>query len=222
MKERNSKILKIIIIILLISIVAYLYNQYNGGSLIKDSGRLITYIQGLGVLGPVFYILLYIVTALACLSALSLTLIGGILFGPIYGILYTLIGATLGLMASFLISRYLAKDYINKKFGNSETFKKIERGVKEDGWFILAVTRLLPIFPFGVQNYIYGLTSIGFIKYTLLSALFILPGTSVYVLLAGAVASGEIGRASKLSLAASLIFLLLTIIGKVISKKYKK
>ncbi|MGL4534127.1 MAG: TVP38/TMEM64 family protein, partial [Fusobacteriaceae bacterium] len=153
---------------------------------------------------------------------LPITLVGGIVFGPILGVVYTVIGASLGLAFSFLIARYVARKPIENKFGNTDNFKRINEGVKNEGWFILATTRLLPVFPFGIQNYVYGLTDISFLKYWLLSTTFILPGTSVFVILAGAVASGDKKTAIKYSVIASLILFALTIITKIISKNSKK
>lgn len=176
-------------------------------------------ITTLGVWGPLAYILMYIFITVTMLSALPLTIAGGIIFGPIMGVIYTVIGAGLGLSLSFLIARYIARGAIEKKFGNTAAFKKIDEGVRKDGWFILATTRLLPIFPFGIQNYIYGLTSIGFIQYSLLSIIFILPGTSVFVMLAGAFASGDKAIVLKYSITASLIFLGLMVVTRIIKKK---
>ncbi len=180
------------------------------------------FIRSLGILAPLVYIIIYMLLTTTCISVVPLSLIGGAIFGPIFGIIYTVIGAGLGLSLSFLIARYLAKDKLEKKFGNTEIFKKINNGIKDDGWFILAITRFLPIFPFGIQNYVYGLTSINFWLYATLSTLFILPGTSVFILIASAATSGNIKSASKMAIIASLIFLALAVITKLITKKNRK
>jgi thiosulfate/3-mercaptopyruvate sulfurtransferase len=181
--------------------------------------KLESVITRLGVWGPLAYILIYIFITITILPALPITVVSGIIFGPVMGVVYTAIGAGLGLSLSFLIARYIARESIEKKFGNTAIFKKIDKGVKKDGWFILAVTRLIPIFPFGIQNYVYGLTSIGFIKYAVLSTIFILPGSSVYVMLAGAFTSGDKGVVLKYSITASLIFFGLMLVTRIIKKK---
>lgn len=188
-------------------------------SYLANREKLETVITMLGVWGPLAYILIYALITITMISVLPITIAGGIIFGPIMGVLYTAMGAGLGLSLAFLIARYIARGAIEKKFGNTSAFKKIDEGVKKDGWFILATTRLLPIFPFGIQNYVYGLTSIGFIQYALLSVIFILPGTSVFVMLAGAFASGDTKTVITYSIAASLIFLGLMIVTKIIKKK---
>ncbi|UUV17509.1 rhodanese-like domain-containing protein [Fusobacteria bacterium ZRK30] len=181
--------------------------------------KLESVITMLGVWGPLAYILMYIFITLTISPALPITIAGGIIFGPVMGVVYTAIGAGIGLSLSFLIARYVAREAIERKFGNTAVFKKIDEGVKKDGWFILAVTRLIPIFPFGIQNYVYGLTSIGFIKYVVLSIIFILPGSSVYVMLAGAFTSGDKAIVLRYSITASLIFMGLMVVTKIIKKK---
>jgi len=214
--------------------IEWSYNAVNGSvelekpgmfgvalSYLKSREKMETLILALGAWGPVAYIVLYALITITCLSVLPVTLVGGLVFGGVMGTFYTAIGASIGLSLSFIIARYVARKPMEKKFGNSDVFKKIDKGVKEEGWFVLATTRLLPVFPFGIQNYVYGLTSIGFLQYALLSTIFILPGTSVFVLLAGAVASGDKATAIKMSLTASLIFFALTLITKIIAKKSK-
>jgi uncharacterized membrane protein YdjX (TVP38/TMEM64 family) len=188
-------------------------------SYLVNRKKLENLITGLGVWGPLAYIVIYILVAITLIPALPITVASGIIFGPIMGVVYTVIGAGIGLSLSFLIARYVARGAIEKKFGNTEAFKKIDEGVKRNGWFILATTRLLPIFSFGLQNYIYGLTSIGFVQYAVLSIIFILPGTSIYVMLAGAFVSGDKAIVLKYSITASLIFLGLMVVTKVIKKK---
>ena len=220
MKNNKKRIVKLFIL-MFIAFLFFLFFKYDGVKYIKDKEQLKTLIESFGILAPLSYILLYCIVTVTTISTLPLSLAGGVLFGPVYGIIYTMIGASLGMMSSFLIARYIAKDFIERKFSNLQIFKKINEGVKKDGPFILAVTRLLPIFPFGIQNYLYGLTSINFFKYTVFSIIFILPGTSVFVLLAGAISAGNTKDAAKISLIASLIFLALTIITRVIQNKIK-
>lgn len=217
-----NKIVKIIIALLVLAGLGTLLVKTGAIEYMKDRQKLEALIQSLGVWGPVAYIGMYALVTITCLSVLPVTLVGGIVFGPIMGTIYTAIGASLGLSLAFLIARYVARKPIEEKFGNSDAFKKINEGVKNEGWFILATTRLLPVFPFGIQNYVYGLTPISFLQYSLLSTLFILPGTSVFVILAGAVASGDTKTAIKYSIIASLIFFALTLVTKLIAKKSKK
>lgn len=217
-----NKAVKIVIGLIVVGVIAWILTQTNTMEYLKDRHKLEAYIKGLGVWAPVAYISIYALVTITCISVLPITIVGGMVFGPILGVVYTALGASIGLSLSFLIARYIARKPIESKFGKTDAFKKINEGVKNDGWFILATTRLLPVFPFGIQNYVYGLTPISFIQYSLLSTLFILPGTSVFIILAGAVASGDTKTAIKYSIIASLIFFVLTLVTKVIAKKQKK
>jgi uncharacterized membrane protein YdjX (TVP38/TMEM64 family) len=90
-----------------------------------------------------------------------------------------------------LIGRYTGRDWILKKFSKSDIFIKLDTGVKEQGWKMIAITRLIPLFPFNAQNYVYGLTDIDFKTYVFFSWLCMLPGTIAYVFLSGAIVGGE-------------------------------
>lgn len=218
---KNSKIVKVICLIIILIIVFFLAKNFGLFHYLKNRDELERVIKDMGGLAPAVYIVIYIIVTLSCVSPVPLAIVGGIVFGGLLGVFYTIIGAGIGLSLSFLIARYVARDFIEKKFGKSEIFKKVENGVENDGWFMLAVTRFLPIFPFGLQNYLYGLTSIKFGLYSILSTLFILPGTTAFILLGGAVASGDIQKAIKVSLIASLILFCLSIVAKIIKKKVK-
>lgn len=218
---KNSKIVKVICLIIILAVVFLLAKNFGIFHYLKNRAELERVIKDMGVLAPAVYIIIYTIVTLSCVSPVPIAIVGGIVFGGLFGVLYTVIGAGIGLSLAFLIARYVARDFIEKKFGKSEIFKKVENGVKNDSWFILAVTRFLPIFPFGLQNYLYGLTSIKFGLYSILSILFILPGTTAFILLGGAVASGDIQKAIKVSIVASLILFFMSIVARVIKKKFE-
>ncbi|MGL4392157.1 MAG: TVP38/TMEM64 family protein [Fusobacteriaceae bacterium] len=216
-----KKWIKLIAVIFIVAILVFALIKSGAIEYLKDREKMQQLIDGLGVWGPLVYIVLFTLVTLTCVSTVPIAVVGGLVFGPVLGIIYTAIGAGIGLSCSFLIARYLAKKSLEEKFGNSDVFKKINNGVKNDGWFILAVTRFLPIFPFGIQNYVYGLTPIGFVQYAILSTLFILPGISIFVILAGAIASGDMKLAMQRFFIACGLLLVLTILTKIIAKKSK-
>lgn len=222
MEKRSGKgIVTVVAVVAAIALVVILFKT-GAMEYLRDRRKMEALIESFGIWGPLVYIVSYALVTITCISAVPMTLVGGLVFGAVFGVIYTAIGAGIGLSLSFLIARYVARGFIEEKFGDSDAFKKINEGVKNDGWFILATTRLIPIFPFGIQNYVYGLTPIGFLQYSVLSTIFILPGTSVYVILAGAVASGDTAKAAKMAVAASLIFFAITVVTKIIAKKSKK
>ena len=212
-------------IVILIAFFIVIFLLYRGGVFgyisLENIKELKNWINSFGVLGPLVYIALYIIACIFFLPGLPITVLGGIVFGPLMGTIYTVIGASLGLSSAFLVARYLFRESIEKKFSDSLIFQKIDQGVKKQGWRILMTTRLVPIFPFNVQNYVYGLTGIGFLQYSTLSTIFIIPGTAAYTLSAGAIASGE-GLSTKnltyLGIAA-FCFVFISLIPKFLKKK---
>ena len=181
-----------------------------GGGL--DVRTLEQWIQHAGLAGPLVFIALYALATLLFLPGSLLTLAGGALFGPLWGTLINLTGATLGAALAFLVARYLAADWVQGRAAG--LLKRLIQGVEAEGWRFVAFTRLVPLFPFNLLNYALGLTRIPFVAYLLASAACMLPGALAYTWLgyAGreAVAGGE-GLIQKgliaLALLAALLFL---------------
>lgn len=145
------------------------------------------WINRFGTIGPVIYISLIAFAAVFFIPSLPLAIIGGIMYGPVLGTLYVSLGSTLGASVAFLISRYAARSLIEQIFKNNPILHRIDKGVQEKGWKMLILTRFVPVIPFHVQNYIYGLTKIDFFTYIILTWLCLLPGVVIYVMAGGLV-----------------------------------
>ena len=141
------------------------------------------WIEGLGVWGPVAFAGLYALWAVAFLPGSALTLAGGAVFGLWTGTITVLFGATLGAALSFLIARYFARERVEKLAKSNHKFGAIDSAIEEGGWKIVAMLRLSPAMPFNLQNYLYGVTAIGFWPCVLTSMAAMLPGTFMYVYL---------------------------------------
>jgi uncharacterized membrane protein YdjX (TVP38/TMEM64 family) len=100
------------------------------------------------------------------------------------------ISATLGATAAFLVGRYLARDAIARKIERNEKFAAIDRAVADEGWKIVFLTRLSPVFPFTLLNYAFGLTRVKLGHYVLASWIGMMPGTVMYVYLGSLVNVG--------------------------------
>lgn len=180
------------------------------------------WINGFGILGPVIYIVLYIVACLFFLPGLPVALLAGFAFGPVMGTVYASIGSTLGAGAAFLVARYAARGMVENWASSNPAFKKIDEGVERQGWRMLMVTRLVPLFPFNVQNYAYGLTKINFVTYFFVSWICMLPGTIAYTFSAGAIASGEgMGKTLMYLGIGAIFFVIVSLIPGWIKKKNK-
>src|ERR687886_578656 len=142
----------------------------------------LAWIDGLGAVGAIAYIALYILATVAFLPGSIITLGGGAIFGVVLGSLYVFIGASLGATAAFLVGRYLARDWVYKKIAGNEKFRAIDEAVGKEGLKIVVLTRLSPIFPFNLLNYAFGVTGVSLKDY-ILGFVGMIPGTLMYVYL---------------------------------------
>lgn len=146
-----------------------------------DPAALEAWMAGAGAAGPLLFTMIYALATVLFLPGAALTLVGGALFGPVAGTLYNLTGATIGAVIAFLAARHLAADWARQRDG--PRLDGIMKGVETEGWRFVAFTRLVPLFPFNLLNYVLGLTRIPLIAYALASAVFMLPGAIVYTYL---------------------------------------
>ena len=147
-----------------------------------NNENITNYLDGFGILAPLIFIFIYIIATIVFLPGLILTMLAGILFGPVFGTIYSIIGATIGATLAFLIARYLAIEKIEKLI-EGKKLDYIRKSVENEGWKFVAYTRLVPLFPFNLLNYSYGLTNIKLKDYIWASFIFMLPGTFAYVYL---------------------------------------
>jgi uncharacterized membrane protein YdjX (TVP38/TMEM64 family) len=157
---------------------------------LENLSRLREQIDRFGAWAPVIFIVGYVVAVVAFAPALPLTILGGLAFGAAWGTLYVVIAATTGACLSFLIARYAARAAVARWMAGYPALQRMDRAVARHGFRIVMITRLVPIFPFNLQNYAYGLTSIRFGAYALTSILCMLPGTLAFTAAAGAVVAG--------------------------------
>ena len=137
--------------------------------------------QGLGIWGPVFVAAFYIVACVLFLPGSVLTLGAGFLFELPVGTITVSIGSTLGACAAFLVGRTVGRSWISGKVATNEKFAAIDDAVGRQGFKIVLLIRLSPVFPFNLLNYAFGLTKVSFVKYALASWIGMLPGTIMYV-----------------------------------------
>jgi uncharacterized membrane protein YdjX (TVP38/TMEM64 family) len=176
--------------VLLIAIVVATLILLRFLGIAERLGDLKEWIRGMGALAPPAFVLIYIIAVVAALPALPFTITGAALFGSLTGVILVSIASTVGAGIAFLIARYVARERMVRRFSGNETFRKLDRMTKEHGAVVVAITRLVPIFPFNLLNYGFGLTGIPFRTYLFWSWLCMLPGTVLYVVGVDAVLSG--------------------------------
>ncbi|PIQ23960.1 hypothetical protein COW36_05425 [bacterium (Candidatus Blackallbacteria) CG17_big_fil_post_rev_8_21_14_2_50_48_46] len=187
----------------------------------KKLAELQTWIQSLGTLGPIVFVALYALATVLAIPGSALTLAGGALFGSSTGLICVSLGSTLGAALCFLIARYLARNTLEQSFENNPLFQKLDALTEKQGAMIVAITRLVPLFPFNLLNYGFGLTKVPFLTYLFWSWLCMLPGTLLYVVgsdaLTQALAKGQIPWPL-----VGLVILMLMLISLIARKAQKK
>ena len=132
------------------------------------------------LLTPGLFMLIYIaVTALSLPGAAIMTLVGGAIFGLLWGTLMVSFASSIGATLAFLVSRFLLRDWVQSRFGDK--LRTINEGVAKDGALYLFSLRLVPLFPFFVINLVMALTPIRVRTFYWVSQLGMLAGTLVYV-----------------------------------------
>jgi len=142
---------------------------------------ILDWIKGQGAVGAILFIFLYIGACVFVIPGSLITLGGGAIYGLPMGFALVSAGSTLGATLTFIIGRYVARDYIAKKIATNQKFKAMDDAVAQQGWKIVLLTRLTPLMPFSMQNYGYGLTKVPLLQYMLASWIGMMPGTVLYV-----------------------------------------
>jgi uncharacterized membrane protein YdjX (TVP38/TMEM64 family) len=139
--------------------------------------------SGTGTPGLIVFALIYMVGAVLFVPGSVLTLGAGAIFGLVRGTLVVSIGSTLGAGLAFLIGRYLARERVTRWAAENPRFAALDAAVGKEGWKIVLLSRLSPLFPYNLLNYLFGLTGVRFWPYLLASWVGMLPGAFLYVYL---------------------------------------
>jgi uncharacterized membrane protein YdjX (TVP38/TMEM64 family) len=179
------------------------------------------WLGGLGVIGAAIFAVLIALSSLCLLPASPFVIAASAVFGFSLGLLTSAVGIILGAASGYFVSRlFLRKDLADQLKGRP-TFKAIDQAIAEEGWKIVFLLRLCPI-PFGLANYLYGLTAIPFLPYLVTSFLGAVPGLILFSHLGSAgkagleaLASGHLNKGGGeiallvLSLAAAVVLVVL-------------
>lgn len=159
-------------------------------------GALQDWTAAMGGLAPVVYGLAYVGATLLGAPSMPFTLLAPMLFGVATGVVVMVAASTASAACGFLIARYLARDAVTARLGDSPGFARLCTLVEKHDWLLIPVLRTFPIVPFMVVNYGFGLTGIGFGRYFWWSAASLIPANVALVLgasiLYGAAARGSV------------------------------
>jgi len=182
-------LVRVFLVLVLLAGIAVVLLNYRA----LDPTRLDAWVKDAGVMGPILFMLVYALGTVLLVPGPLFLLVGGALFGPVYGTFYGITGVMLGAAIAFFIARFVASDWLEAKIGGR--LKRLKEGVEQEGWRFVAFLRLVQVFPAFIVNYALGLTRIKFSHFFIASYICKLPAVAAYVYVghAGleAISSGE-------------------------------
>lgn len=138
------------------------------------------WILSLGALGVVLFIALYVLITVGLGPATALTLSAGLAYGA-WGFPLVLASATLAAAMAFLLGRYVARERVSQFIRRDSRLDVLNKAVSAEGWRVVALLRLSPLLPYGVQSYLFSVTEIQFVPYVLATFIGIMPASALFV-----------------------------------------
>jgi uncharacterized membrane protein YdjX (TVP38/TMEM64 family) len=188
-QSKYTRFIKVLLWVLLAAMLVGGGRYFHIQTLLENA---LIWIASLGSLGAFAFIVIYVLACVMFIPGSLLTLGAGVLFGVTWGFIYVSIASTLGATAAFLIGRYLARATLVRKMEGQASFRAIDEAVAKEGWKIVGLVRLSPVFPFNLLNYVFGLTRVSLRSYVLASWVGMMPGTMMFVYI-GSLAGGLAG-----------------------------
>jgi uncharacterized membrane protein YdjX (TVP38/TMEM64 family) len=167
--------------IVFLAIIITLFIVMNGIGFGQNIKELQNWITSLGLWGPVAFFIIYLGAVIATIPGTIFGVIAGALFGSVVGVILISISSTVGASITFLIARYFARDTIARWLVKNKTMQRLDHLTEQHGMILVGLTRLIPLFPFTLLNYGFGLTKVSFKTYVFWSWLGMLPGTIIVV-----------------------------------------
>lgn len=220
---KKNSILKVSVFGIIILAIIILNNQYGWSDYISNTKNFDFVEQTVNdniLLAISIYIVLTVVGCVVlAIPGVTFAVFAGILFGPVLGIFACLIATTIGASMAFIVGRFFLKDMIKPILEKNKTLKKLlfSDNDKSD-LIILMITRMVPIFPYNLQNFAYGITDIGFWKYTVYTFIFMFPGVSFFTIGSAGLTAGA--DKWKYFIIAGVLAIIVTFTGMFIQRKY--
>jgi uncharacterized membrane protein YdjX (TVP38/TMEM64 family) len=160
-------------------------------------GVVVEWAQRHSIVGPIAYTAGVIAATVMFVPGSVLIMIGGFLFGLVPGFFFAGIGTAVGAQCAFLTGRMGARHWVEKKVAANQRILAVEKGLREEAFLIVVLTRLSLVIPFNLMNYAYGITSIKARTHLIATIVGMLPAVALYVYLGtlardlGQILSGE-------------------------------
>lgn len=156
-------------------------------------------IERLGTLAPFVFVFAYVVLALVLIPGSAMTIGAGTIFGLWYGAALVIIGSNLGALAAFLLARTFMRQKVAEWAAGNPKFSALDRAIGREGFKMVLLARLSPVFPYTMLNYLLGLTTVRLGSYVSANVIGMLPGTFLYIYI-GAAARDALAGGSQGSL----------------------
>ena len=192
----SSKWIKILILISVIVAIILTPRIFPVQSWLQSFAH---WVQGAGWMGLFAFFLVYVLATALGLPATPLTLAAGMIYGPLWGTLLVSPSSVAGATLAFALGRTLMRGWVQRRLRGNPRLAALDEAVGQEGWRLVAMLRLSPLFPFSLMNYALGGTRIGTLSYVLASWIAMLPATFLYVSL-GAAAGSALGIGGKVPL----------------------
>lgn len=220
MQIRNSYNRKVLfrgtVVLILLGVLSYGIETFGEGHLTG----LVNWIEARGNYAPMIFMLINVLGMILVLPQTMFTVVAGVLFGAVKGTLMCLISLALGSAFSFLLGRFIFRERILKKFGTDPNFRRLEMLSRRHPVKVLALSRIVPVVPYSVANYLWSVTRVKFIPYLVMSVLCLIPET-VFLTAGGHILSAGVTRGTfnwelfaVLGVAAAVIFFLVRAVRK--------
>ena len=214
---QHGKLWRPILLVCLVVALMILSKMFDLGSKLS---AVQDWVNSSGKWGPAVFVAVYVFATILAVPGTVLTLGAGALFGSVLGVILVSIGSTIGASACFVIARYFARGAISGWLEGNEKFTRLDKMTAQQGAAIVAITRLVPLFPFNLLNYGFGLTNVRLGTYVLWSWLFMLPGTVLYVV--GADALSKAVSEGRIPWTLVIVMVVVAVILGIVVKKAKK
>ncbi|MGD1807518.1 TVP38/TMEM64 family protein [Dapis sp. BLCC M126] len=175
--RKLKKIVKFILLFIVITSLIIIGKYFNLPEVLKNT---LIWIESLGFWSPIAFIIIYNLATLLLIPGSVLTLGGGVIFGVFLGSIYVFFASTLGATIAFIIGRYISRDWVCQQLSQYPKFKAIDVAVVKEGFKIVFLTRLCPLFPFNLLNYAFGVMQVSLKDY-IFGSLGMIPATFMYV-----------------------------------------
>lgn len=218
-----NKHAKLLIFAVLIAVVLLLNNRYGWSAYLGNTENLAFLrqtVQGNQLKALAIYCGITIVGCVAlALPGVTFAVFAGLLFGPWLGTLACLVATTTGAAAAFLVGRFFLKDSLKPMVMKNNWLRKVlfDNAGRSD-IVVLLITRLVPLFPYNLQNFAYGITDIRFLPYTVYTFLFMIPGVALFTIGSAGFTAGS-GR-WRYFFAAGILLALVLALGFGVKKYY--